>query len=237
MPRTDVIDISSNETSPIQNHSTNPTQPLHSKNITLDTTLALSIPLTTTNQTTLTQEIMVSPLVLKALVCSTYLSPPLKTHPYLTFMNDLPPRSFNPPPPSPTQDISQTPQTLSQGLSQTLPQPKLIDFKPSLSPIKLSRSRLSAQLEPLMTREQIQEELNQFQNVSQNVQEAIQTAEHVQYSLIPPTSITSLQIPPPFYYTTTTSTTIPPFKTSLPPSNTFIPLDQSVTTIKNPSQQ
>ncbi|GJR03769.1 hypothetical protein Tco_1338814 [Tanacetum coccineum] len=168
---------------------------------------------------------MVSPLVPRALVFSTYLSPPVETYPYLTSMNDLPPRSFNPPPTSPSQYISQTPQTLSQGLSQPLPQPTLMDFKPSSSPIKLSRSRLSAQPEPLMTREQIQEELNQFQNFSQNVQEAIQTAEHVQDSLIAPTSITSLQIPPPFYYTTTTLTTITPFRTSHPPSNTFIPLD------------
>ncbi|GKC80505.1 hypothetical protein Tco_1131279 [Tanacetum coccineum] len=143
MPRTNVIDISSNETSPIQNHSTNHTQPIHSTNITLDTTLALSIPPPITNQTIPTQKIMVSPLVPRALVFSTSLSPPLEPLSYLTSVNDLPPRSFNPPLPSLSQGVSQTPQTLSQGLSQTLPQPTLIHFEPSFSPINLSRSRLS----------------------------------------------------------------------------------------------
>ncbi|GJW13978.1 hypothetical protein Tco_0018111 [Tanacetum coccineum] len=33
---------------------------------------------------------------------------------------------------------------------------------------------------------------------------------------------------PPFHFTTTSTTTIPPFRTSLPPSSTFFPLDQSL---------
>ncbi|GJU18911.1 hypothetical protein Tco_1146877 [Tanacetum coccineum] len=108
-----------------------------------------------------------------------------------------------------------------------------MDFKPSFPPINLSRSRLSAQSEPLMTREQIQEELNHIHTFSQNVQEAIQNAQHVQDSLIPPTSITTIQMPPPFDPITTSTTTIPPFRTSLLPSSTFVPLDQSLW-IKDP---
>ncbi|GKE11399.1 hypothetical protein Tco_1414950 [Tanacetum coccineum] len=103
-----------------------------------------------------------------------------------------------------------------------------MEFEPSFFPINLFRSRLSAQPEPFMSREQIQEELNQLHIFSQNVQEAIQNAQHVQDSLIPPTSITSLQMPPPFYFTTTSSTRIPPFRSSLPPSSTLFPLNKSL---------
>ncbi|GJY16975.1 hypothetical protein Tco_0387397 [Tanacetum coccineum] len=102
-----------------------------------------------------------------------------------------------------------------------------MDFELSLPPINLSRSRLSAQLEPFMTRDQIHQELNQLYTLEQNVQKAIQNTQLVQESLIPPTSITTLQMPPPFY-PTTTLTQIPSFGTSLPLSNTFAPLDQSL---------
>ncbi|GJX74196.1 hypothetical protein Tco_0312791 [Tanacetum coccineum] len=108
-----------------------------------------------------------------------------------------------------------------------------MDLELSFPPINLSRSRLSAQLEPLMTREQIQEELNHLYTFSQNVHEAIQNAQHVQDSLIPPTFITAIQMPPPFYPNTTSTTTILPFRTSFPPSSTFVPLDQSLW-IKDP---
>ncbi|GJU82228.1 hypothetical protein Tco_1284593 [Tanacetum coccineum] len=57
---------------------------------------------------------------------------------------------------------------------------------------------------------------------------AIQNVQHVQDILIPPTSITAIQMPPPFYPTITSTTTLPPFITSLPPSSTFVPLDQSL---------
>ncbi|GKA60101.1 hypothetical protein Tco_0759414 [Tanacetum coccineum] len=107
-----------------------------------------------------------------------------------------------------------------------------MDFEPTFPPINFSRSRLSAQLEPFMTRDQIQQELNQPHTLEQNIQEAIQNAQHVQESLIPPTSITTIQMPSPFY-PTSTSTRIPPFRTSLPPSSTFVPLDQSIW-IENP---
>ncbi|GJT92028.1 hypothetical protein Tco_1080873 [Tanacetum coccineum] len=220
IPRTDFIDISSNESSPIQNHLTYTSQPLNTTNTTfiisltttLDTTLALIIPPPTSIQTTPTLEPLTSPLAPRDLTFSTPPSSPLEPHPYLSSLNEIPPRSSNP-----------LPQVISQGLSQTLPQPSPMDFKPTYPPI-ISRSKMSAQLEPSMTRDQIQQDLNQLHNLQQNIQEAIQKAQLVQDSLIPPTSITNLQIPPSFYHVTT-SIPIPPFRTSLPPSNIFVPLD------------
>ncbi|GJV58537.1 hypothetical protein Tco_1459542 [Tanacetum coccineum] len=111
-----------------------------------------------------------------------------------------------------------------------------MDFEPSFPPINLSRSRLSAQPEPSMTKDQIHQELNQLHTLEQNIQEAIQNAQHVQESLIPPTSITTLQMPPPFY-PTTTSTQIPPFRTTFPPSSTFASLDQSLWIEDHPRPQ
>ncbi|GJS24901.1 hypothetical protein Tco_0453533 [Tanacetum coccineum] len=84
---------------------------------------------------------------------------------------------------------------------------------------------MSAQPEPLMSKNQVLKELGQLHTFSHNLEEPIQ---NVQNSLIPPTSITSLQMPPPFHFTTTSTTSIPPFRPTLPPSNTFIPLDQSI---------
>ncbi|GJR71076.1 hypothetical protein Tco_0083441 [Tanacetum coccineum] len=106
-----------------------------------------------------------------------------------------------------------------------------MDFKPTFHPINFSRSRLSAQPDLSMTRDQIQQDLNQLHTLHQNIQEAIQNAHLVQDCLIPPTSIPNLQMPPPFY-PVTTSTQIPPFR-SLPPSSIFVPLDQSLW-IKDP---
>ncbi|GJR37568.1 hypothetical protein Tco_1213252 [Tanacetum coccineum] len=132
---------------------------------------------------------MVSPLAPRALTFSTPPSSPLEPHPYLSSLNELPPRSSNP-----------LPQTLSQGLSQMLLQPTFMDFKPSFPPINLSRSRLKA----------------------------IQNAQNVQNSLLPPFTTTSSQMPPPHHFTTASTTIIPPFRSSLPPSSTFVPLDQSL---------
>ncbi|GJT30750.1 hypothetical protein Tco_0911025 [Tanacetum coccineum] len=140
IPRTDYIDISSDEISPIQNHSTNTTQPLLPPNITLDTTLALSIPPPSTNQTPPTQEAMVSPLALRVLVFSTPPCSPLDPHPYLSSIHDLPPRSSNP-----------LPQTLSQGLTQTLLLPTPMDFEPSFRPINFSSAIISS----TMSREEL----------------------------------------------------------------------------------
>ncbi|GKC96769.1 hypothetical protein Tco_1162211 [Tanacetum coccineum] len=91
MARIDVIDISSNESSPIQNN------PL---NTNIDTTFALIIPSLITSQAIPTQGIDISPLAPRALVFSTPPSSPLERHPYLTSLEDLPPRSSNIPPPS-----------------------------------------------------------------------------------------------------------------------------------------
>ncbi|GJT22051.1 hypothetical protein Tco_0891988 [Tanacetum coccineum] len=120
MPRTDFIDISSNESSPMQNHPMNTTQSLYPTNTTIDITLALTIPPPTISQTISTQEVMVSPLAPRALVFSTLPSLPLKPHPFLTSLDDLPPRNSNP-----------LPSSLSQGLSQTLLIPTPVDFEPS----------------------------------------------------------------------------------------------------------
>ncbi|GJS70770.1 hypothetical protein Tco_0703611 [Tanacetum coccineum] len=225
MPRTDFIEISSNESSPIQNHLTNASQPLNITNTnpstTLDTTLALTTPPPTSIQTTLTLEPLMTPLASRALTFSTPPSSPLEPHPYLSSLNEIPPITTNP-----------LPKVIYQGLSQTLPQPSPMNFEPTFPPINLSRSRLSARPEPFMTREEIHQELSQLHTLEQNIQEAIQNAQQVQESLIPPTSISTIQMPPPFY-PFSTSTQIPPFRTSLPPSSIFSPLDQSFW-IENP---
>ncbi|GJV11535.1 hypothetical protein Tco_1353076 [Tanacetum coccineum] len=113
MPRTNIIDISSNEPSLIQNNFI-PT--------TLDTTLSLIIKPPILSQTPPIQQIEASPLAHRELVFLTSPSSPFEPHPYLTSMEDLPPRSSNPPPPPP-----------SQGFTQTLPQPTPMDFEPLFS--------------------------------------------------------------------------------------------------------
>ncbi|GKB27019.1 hypothetical protein Tco_0866420 [Tanacetum coccineum] len=117
----------------------------------MDTSLALTFPPSTTIQTTLTQEPLTSPLAPRALTFSTPPTSPLEPHPYLSSLNDIPLRSSNP-----------LPQIISQGLSQTLPQLPPIDHEPSFPPINLSRSRLSAQPEPSMTRDEIHQNLTNF---------------------------------------------------------------------------
>nr|GEV21161.1 hypothetical protein [Tanacetum cinerariifolium]GEV23260.1 hypothetical protein [Tanacetum cinerariifolium] len=130
MPRTNLIDLSSRESSPIQDHPINTT---------LDTTLALLIPSSTLGQTNLTQGNIISPLAPKALVFSTSLNSPIEPHPYLASLDDLSPRSSNP-----------QPQSHSQGLFQTLSLPTPMDFKPSFRPINLLNARISTQLEPFL---------------------------------------------------------------------------------------
>ncbi|GJT45908.1 hypothetical protein Tco_0954623 [Tanacetum coccineum] len=148
----------------------------------------------------------------------------------LTSLDDLPSSSSNPPPPSLSQGHS-------QGLSQTLPQQTPMDFEPSFPPINLSRSRMSAQPEPFLSREQVMQELSQYQDFDHHLEAAIQNVQNVQNSLLPPFTTTFPQIPPPFHYTTTSTTTIPPFRTSLPPSSTFFPLDQSLRRSSIPQPQ
>ncbi|GKF03698.1 hypothetical protein Tco_0030621 [Tanacetum coccineum] len=160
MPRTDFNKIPSNESSPVQNHLTNTSQPLKNNNTTiattLDTSLALTFPPSNTIQTTLAREPLTSPLATRALTFSTPPSSPLEPHPYLSSLNEIPPRTTNP-----------LPQVISQGLFQTLPQPSPMNFEPTFPPINLSRSRLSARPEPSMTRDQIHQELSQLHTLKQ----------------------------------------------------------------------
>ncbi|GJY27223.1 hypothetical protein Tco_0401949 [Tanacetum coccineum] len=97
MARTNVNDISSNESSPPQENNRIPT--------TRNTTLALSITRLNISQTPPNQPIEVSPLAPWALVFSTPPSSPIEPRPYLNSLEELPPRSSNPPPP-PNQDIN-----------------------------------------------------------------------------------------------------------------------------------
>ncbi|GJZ03077.1 hypothetical protein Tco_0521038 [Tanacetum coccineum] len=103
-----------------------------------------------------------------------------------------------------------------------------MDFKPSFPPINLSRSRLSSQPKPFLSREQVLDQLSQYQDFDRHIEEAIQNAQNVQNSLHPPFTTTSSQIPPPQNFTTTSTTIIPSFRSLLPPSSTFVPLDQSI---------
>ncbi|GKA21866.1 hypothetical protein Tco_0707828 [Tanacetum coccineum] len=135
-----------------------------------------------------------TPLAPRALTFFTPPSSPLEPHPCLASSNEIPPRTTNP-----------LPQVISQGLSQTLPRPSPINFEPTFPPINLYRSRLSARPEPSMTRDQIHQELSQLYTLEQNIQEAIQNAQQVQESLIPPTSISTIQMPPPFYPSSTST--------------------------------
>ncbi|GKE08841.1 hypothetical protein Tco_1412392 [Tanacetum coccineum] len=103
-----------------------------------------------------------------------------------------------------------------------------MDFEPSFPPINISRSRMSAQPEPFLSRDQVMQELGQYQDFDRHLKAAFQNAQNVQNSLLPPFTTTSPQMPPPFYYTTFSTITILHFRTSFPPSSTFVPLDQSL---------
>ncbi|GJW09212.1 hypothetical protein Tco_1575039 [Tanacetum coccineum] len=92
MTRTNVINISSNESSPLQENN-----PITA---TLNTTLALSITPPHNSQLPPNQPIEVSLLAPIALVFSTPPSTPFKPHPNLNSLEYLLPRSTNPPPPS-----------------------------------------------------------------------------------------------------------------------------------------
>ncbi|GJS44500.1 hypothetical protein Tco_0569543 [Tanacetum coccineum] len=106
LAKIDYIDLSSNETSP--NHSQlNP-------NTTIHTTLALTMPPPTSNQTTPMVEPLTTLLAPRALTFSTPPNTPIEPHPYLSSTNDAPPRSSNP-----------FPQYVLQNLPQTLPQTTL----------------------------------------------------------------------------------------------------------------
>ncbi|GJW58749.1 hypothetical protein Tco_0105480 [Tanacetum coccineum] len=145
LARTNVIDISSNESSLTQINNLIP--------ITLNTTLALSITPLMISKTPPTKPIEFSPLAPRALVFSTPPSSPIDPHPYFNSLDDLPPRSTNPPPSPPTQSMN-----------QTLPQLTPMEFDPFLPTINLLRrgSRISAQPKPFISRDQVLQELGQY---------------------------------------------------------------------------
>ncbi|GKC05954.1 hypothetical protein Tco_0997564 [Tanacetum coccineum] len=184
----------------------NNTQSLYPTNTTIDTTLALSIPPSTLGQINPTQGNIMSLLAPRALVFSTHPNSPIEPHPYLASLDDLPPRSSNP-----------QAQSHSQGPLQTLHLPTPVDLEPSFRPINLSSARISAQPEPLLSREQVFHQLNQYQDFDGHIEESIQNAQQVRDSLIPPNTTFHPQM-----------STTPPFRTSLPPLSTFVPLDQSL---------
>ncbi|GJR79408.1 hypothetical protein Tco_0150193 [Tanacetum coccineum] len=207
----DYIDLSSNETSP---------QPSQlNLNTTIDTTLALTIPPLTSNQTNPMVEPFATPLAPRSLVFSTPPNTPIEPHPFLFSTNDAPPRTTNPFPHSIFQDLPQT-------LQQTTP------LEPTL-PYLNTTTRTNTQPKE---KERIQQEINNLQSFNQNVQEAIQNAQYVQDSLIPPTSITHVQLPPPFYPITASIQT-PPFDPSFPPPSTFGPIDQTLWLEQPPKPQ
>ncbi|GJW25991.1 hypothetical protein Tco_0039802 [Tanacetum coccineum] len=161
---------------------------------------------------------MVDPLHLhctRALIFSTHPNTLIEPHPYLSSTNNAPPRSTNPFPQSIVQDL---PQTLQQNspIEPTLPSHNLPN--------------------PSMERENIEQEIQNLQTFHQNVQEAIQNAQYVQDNLIPPTSITHVQLPPPFY-PISTSTQTPLFGAPFPPPSIFGPLDQSLRLEQPPKPQ
>ncbi|GJT37701.1 hypothetical protein Tco_0937566 [Tanacetum coccineum] len=84
----DYIDLSSNETSP-QPSQLNP-------NTTIDTTLALTMPPLTSNQTNPVVEPLATPLAPRALIFSTPPNTPIEPHPFLSSTNDAPLRTTNP---------------------------------------------------------------------------------------------------------------------------------------------
>ncbi|GKD34930.1 hypothetical protein Tco_1250439 [Tanacetum coccineum] len=145
LARISVIDISSNESSRIQQNNLITT--------TLNTTLSLSITPPMNSQTAPTRPIEVSPLAPQALVFLTPPNSPIEPHPYVNSLDELPPRNSNPPPPPLTQDIT-----------QTLPQHTPIDFEPFFPPINLIRrgNRMSAQPKPFINRDQVFQELGQI---------------------------------------------------------------------------
>ncbi|GJU80052.1 hypothetical protein Tco_1282417 [Tanacetum coccineum] len=197
-PKVTYIDLTSNEDSP-QQHNT-----------TIDTTLALTIPPPIPNMV----EPFASPLAPRALVFTTPPNTPNDPHPFLSSSNDAPPRPTNPLPHSLTQNLSQ-------------PSQNEAPVKPTIQSLNPNSHQTNAPPNLSVEREFIQQEIHNLQTYHQNIQEAIKNAQHVQDSLISPTSITHIQIPPPFYPISTSIQT-PPYGPSFPPPNVFGPLDQSL---------
>ncbi|GJW97556.1 hypothetical protein Tco_0179364 [Tanacetum coccineum] len=192
------IDLTSNEASPQPHHAI------------IDTTLSLTIPPPIPNMV----EPFASPLGPRALVFTTLPNTPNDPHPFLSSLNDAPLRPTN---------------LFPHSLTQNLPKPSQnkAPVEPTIPSLPPNSHQVNAQTNPSVEREIIQQEIHNLQAFHQNIQEAIHNAQHVQDSLIPPTSITHIQIPPPFYPTSTPIQT-PPYGPSFPPPNGFGPLDQSL---------
>ncbi|GJZ50823.1 hypothetical protein Tco_0605338 [Tanacetum coccineum] len=124
------IDLTSNEDSPQQPHTT------------IDTTLALIIPPPIPNMV----EPFASPLAPRALVFTTPPNTPNDLHPFLSSLNDAPPRPTNPSPYSLTQNLPQPSQ------NKALVEPTI----PSLNP---NSHQVNAQPNPSVEREIIQQEI------------------------------------------------------------------------------
>nr|GEU77943.1 hypothetical protein [Tanacetum cinerariifolium] len=205
--QTNIIDVSSNESSPIH-------EPTNNRTTMISITLALSITPPNARQTLPSQPIEPSPLAPRALI---FFSPPTSPHLYLDNIKDLPPRSLNPPPfPS-----------LDQINNQNFPYSDLMEYEPFFPPTNLSRrgNRLCAQPKPSMTREQIIKELRKLQDLSNDIETTLYNAQNG-----PHTTTTTTMPPPPssLHPTTISTTTIPPFRPHLPPSQTPIHIDQSL---------
>nr|GEZ07915.1 hypothetical protein [Tanacetum cinerariifolium]GEZ12347.1 hypothetical protein [Tanacetum cinerariifolium] len=200
--RNNVIDISSNKSSTLQENNPIP--------INLNTTLELSITPPNISHSPPNQPLEASPLALRALVIFTPPTSPIEPHLYLNSLDDFPPRSSNPPL-----------LPLDKANNQTLPHVTLINFEPSFQSTNLRRksNRLFAQPKPFMSHEQILEDIGQLQDFSQNIEIALRNTQGVQNSLLPP--ITSSQMPhlPSSLHLTAISTTaILLFRPVFPPS-------------------
>ena len=201
------IDLTSNESSPQPNHAQ------------VNTTLALS---TSPHVPSLTMP-LASPIAKRALIFTTPPNTPVVAHPYLSTMNDVPPRPTNPL----LYSLTQNPPQQLQNEATTEP------TIPTLNPISHQNHAQPNSSNEMMD---IHQEIQNHQTLHQNIEEAIQNAQHVQESLIPPTSITHVYLPPPFPPTTTQIQT-PPFDPMFPLPNVFDPIDQTLWINQPPKPQ
>ncbi|GKA64652.1 hypothetical protein Tco_0764359 [Tanacetum coccineum] len=177
--RTCVIDISSNESSPLRE----PINNLITTHLATPQVSPLTSPIATPLLTL--QPNAPTTLAPRELVFTT---PSTSPHPYLNTLEDLPPRCANPPPLL----------TLEQIVSQPLPFIDHMDIEPLIPPTNLTRrnGRLSVFTKPFLTRAQIVEELNQLHDLSNDIDTAIQNAQNVQNRSTNPITTTTSQVPP-----------------------------------------
>ncbi|GJU78690.1 hypothetical protein Tco_1275760 [Tanacetum coccineum] len=161
--RTNVIDISSSESSPLRRPSTNyivtPTTPLESPP-TSPVATPIITPLLALQPNTPT---IVTP---REVMFTTPLTSP---HPYLNTLEDLPPTCTNPPPLPTLEEIFSLPLTDHMDVEPFFP----------LTNLTKRNTRLSAFLKPNPTLAQIIEELNEIQDISNTIDMAIQNAQNL----------------------------------------------------------